>query len=298
MGLFIYSALLHPEKIHEVRYQIFPVGLPVADIDLAHLLAHHMALFQKTDDLLMVPIGLTGTIRGEEMAFLGLPGAPGEVHPGVGTEAAPIQILHERPHAEAHGGGDAGGLGEPPVEVGTGVESHDAPHAGAADGGAFPEGNGAVADVNMGLHIPENPLHSLPAPGLKLPEPTLSRIGQILAEPLLTLVAAFDAHQNHGLFPLGEKLCHAPGFAIGGILIPEQIVAVKKVHHGVVFTAGMVILRQPDVQGAVGVFRREEKGLLDQHGTASRKKNKTGRHKAAQQIQYTKITGRCQQEIG
>ena len=233
-----------------------------------------MTLLQKADDLLMVPIGLTGAIRGEKIVFLGLPGAPGEVHPGIGTEAAPVQILHKGSHAEAHGGGDTGGLGKPPVEVGPGVESHDASHAGAADGSAFPEGNGAVGDVNIGLHIPENPLHSLPAPGLKLPEPTLSGIGQILAEPLLTLVAAFDSYQNHGLFPLGEKLCHAPGFAVGGILIPEQIVAVKKIHHGVVFTAGMVILRQPDVQGAVGVFRREEKGLLDQHGAASRKRIK------------------------
>ena len=116
-----------------------------------------------------------------------------------------------------------------------------------------------------GFHFVNDPVHGGFAHGFKLAEPALGGVGHVFAEPLVALVAAFDAHYDHGFVPAQEKFLHAPGFAIGGILVPKQIVAVEKVHDRVAFCGVVIVFRQPDVEAPVGTLGGIDKVALEDH---------------------------------
>ena len=234
----------------------------------AHLAFH----FHRGFDLLqtvrhgfVVVIGLTAAVAPVVMGFPGLPGTPGQIHPGIGTDGAALHVGNQRGHAEAHGGGYAGRLGKPPVIMDCAVQGHNAAHAGAADGGAFPEGHGPVFPVDHGLDLLNDPAEGGIALGIELAEIARGGIGKVFAEPLLAVVAAFHAHYDHVLVPALQEFLQAPGFSVGGIGIQKQVVAVKKVHDGVALVGLMIIILQPDVQRPVLALGRVDKVPLDDH---------------------------------
>ena len=224
---------------------------------------------ERNDSLLIAP---GGVFLGGVFQTVGFVGAPGQVHPGVGVQGVLLHVLHQGAHTEADGTGNAGSLGEPAVIVDGGVNGHQAAHAGAADGGTLPEGDGGVVPVDEGLDLLYDPLHGFMAHGEEFAEMAglIGGIGQVLAEPLLALVAALDAHHDHVFFPVLQKILQSPGFAVGGILIGEQVMPVKEVHDGIAFAGGFPVLRQPDVQGAVGIFWGVDEVALDDHVVSSK----------------------------
>ena len=96
----------------------------------------------------------------------------------------------------------------------------------------------------------------------------MGRIGQVFAEPLLALMAALDAHQDHLLVPAVQEILQTPAFAVGGILIEKEVVTVEKVHHGIMFPAVIVVLRQVNVQRAVLSLGGVDKISLDDHSSS------------------------------
>ena len=65
--------------------------------------------------------------------------------------------------------------------------------------------------------------------------------GGVFDETLVALVVAFHSHDDQLLFGFDHIVVHAPGFAIGGVLVEEHIVAVEHIHDGVAFIGVFVI---------------------------------------------------------
>ena len=146
-----------------------------------------------------------------------------------------------------------------------GIQAHNTAHAGAADGGTFPERNGAVLPVDHGLDLMDDPLHGLFAPGLKLSKVTHRRIRQVFTEPLVTLMAALDAHNDQLLGPAFQEFLHTPGFSVGGIFVGEQVMPIKKVHDRIPRIGVKISVRQVDMQWAVLPLGGIYKIALDDH---------------------------------
>ena len=133
------------------------------------------------------------------------------------------------------------------------INGHQTAHGGATDAGTLPEGNGSVVPVDHGFDILNDPAHGLTAQRLEFIKmgTGFGRIRQILAEPLLPIVAALNAHHDHLLSPAFQETLHTPAFSVGCILVGEQIVSVEEIHHRVSFGSFAVVIRKPDMQGAV-----------------------------------------------
>ena len=251
--------------MHEGGDKLFPVGLTVAAVDLAVEFDSGLTFPENIGDVFVVIVGGTAAVRTVIMVLLGLSGAPGEINPGVRANDTAGQIPLQRLHAEAHGGRDTGNLGKPAVIVDTGIKRHDATHAGTADGGAFPEGNGAVFPVNHGFDLVYDPVHGGFSLGIELAEPAFGRIGHIFTEAFISLMTAFNTHHDHGLGPAIQEFLHAPGFAVGGIFVEEQIVAIKKIHDGIPFIGVIVTFRKPDMQGTGNTLGGIDKVAFNDH---------------------------------
>ena len=190
--------------------------------------------------------------------------APGKIGPGIGADVGGVHLVPQHAADGPQGGGQAGGLGDIAVVAHQGEGRHEPAHAGAADARALPEGDGGEGAVDVGLELVDQPLHGGLAQGFVAPQPAvIALVGQIFAEPLVPHVAALDAHDDHGLVPSGHVFIQAPTFSVGGVLIPEQIVPVKKVHDGI---GRLAPVRHADVQRAVGGDGMKIKILFQQHG--------------------------------
>ena len=177
-----------------------------------------------------------------------------------------MQIVEQRLHTEPHGGGHTGSLGKPPVIMNRCVQTHNAAHAGAADGGALPKGNGAVVRINDRLQDVYDPIHGGFAHGYKFAESAHSRVGQVLTESLIAFVAALDTYDDDILSPAIQKLLKTPALAIGGVFVEKEIMAVKKVHDGVACVCLVIAIRQINMQGAVLALGGIDEVSFDDHG--------------------------------
>ena len=251
--------------MHESGNQLFPVSFTVSAAHLAMELYGAFGLPEKIGDSFVVVVSGTAAVASVVVVLSCFPGTPGQEDPGIRTEGAVVKIGEQGPHAETHGSGDAGSFGEPAVIMNSGIQSHDATHAGTADGGAFPEGNGAVFPVDHRLDFIDDPVHGGFTLGIKLAKPAFGRIGHIFAEPFVAFMAAFNTNQDHGFFPAQEKFLHAPGLAIGGILVQEKVVAVKEIHDRIVFLGVVIVFRQPDVQHPTDTFGTVNKVAFYDH---------------------------------
>ena len=129
------------------------------------------------------------------------------------------------------------------------VQGHQTAHAGAADGGAGAHGIGAVIRVDDGFQFLDDPVKGvIPGGGDALAEGVLqSGPGEVLAQPFALAVAALDTHNDDVLGPAAEEGSESPGFAVGGIRVGEEVVAVQEVHDGIARLGAFVVIGQPDV---------------------------------------------------
>ena len=78
----------------------------------------------------------------------------------------------------------------------------------------------------------KDPIHGLLTHAVDRLQLTAGKlIGTVFIQSFPALVAAFYAHDDHLLGPPVQKGFQPPAFAVGCIGIPEQIVAVEKIHH-------------------------------------------------------------------
>ena len=79
--------LFHPEEIHKIGNQLFPVGFAVAAAYLAIHFCYRAAAADIFRHLLVPAVGLAGgVLLGGILQTVGLMGAPGEENPGVGAD--------------------------------------------------------------------------------------------------------------------------------------------------------------------------------------------------------------------
>ena len=90
-------------------------------------------------------------------------------------------------------------------------------------------------------------------------------VGEVFAEPFLTIVAAFDADHDHFLAPAVQEIFQSPGFSVGGIFVAVQVVAVEEVHDGIPFPGFEIIVGKIDVQRPVGALGGIDEVALDDH---------------------------------
>ena len=176
------------------------------------------------------------------------------------------------------------------------VQAHDAAHAGAADGGAFPEGDGAVVRIDDRFQDVHDPVHGGFAHGFKLGEVTHGGVGQVFAQPLVTLVTALDAHDDDVLAPAGEEIFQSPAFAVGGIGIGKEVMTVEKVHDGVAGIGVVVTFGQVDVQEAVLALGGIDEVSFDNHSCVSFHE-KRARRRPPNKFSIAKRNWICQQGI-
>ena len=109
---------LLPQKIHEIRDFLLPVGLAVSAAGLAVEAGESSFSVQ---EFFHLPVGV-----GEELAVSGIRigptflFTPGEVDAGIGIDVAVVNVVHEGLHDHKDGGGDAGCFGEDIIVFGDG----------------------------------------------------------------------------------------------------------------------------------------------------------------------------------
>ena len=82
---------------------------------------------------------------------------------------------------------------------------------------------------------------------------------------MIALVRALESDHHHGFLPAVEELLEAPGLAVSGVRIQEQVVAVEEVHNGVALVCFIVVVRQIDVHSAVFPGGIVVKRFFDDH---------------------------------
>ena len=95
--------------------------------------------------------------------------------------------------------------------------------------------------------------------------PTIQSVGAILVEAVIALMRALESDHYHGFLPAVEELLEAPGLAVSGVRIQEQVVAVEEVHNGVALVCFIVVVRQIDVHSAVFPGGIVVKRFFDDH---------------------------------
>ena len=150
--------LFTPEEVHKGGDQLFPVRFTVAAAHLTVELHRGAGGGNLVADPLVPAVGLAAAVLPVGILDApGLPGAPGEIDPGVRGNYVAADVRHQGTDAEADGAGDAGGFGEPPVIMDRGIQGHETAHAGAADAGVGPVGEGPVLPVDHGLQLVDHP---------------------------------------------------------------------------------------------------------------------------------------------
>ena len=62
--------------------------------------------------------------------------------------------------------------------------------------------------------------------------PSVAVTSPVTVALFVAVMAAFDAHYNHGLFPSVEEALQTPTASIGGVFVVEKVVPVKEVRYG------------------------------------------------------------------
>ena len=146
-------------------------------------------------------------------------------------------------------GAQTGGPLEDVIEGGGGIEGHEAAHAGAADQSVLPVRQGPEIAVDIGLQLLDEPVHI--ALALTLDPAKLGILKGhrgVLPQAAVPLPVALDAHKDQLLAAFLHVVVHAPGGAVGGILVKKHVVSVKEIHNRVSSLRVLLIaFRQIDI---------------------------------------------------
>ena len=114
------------------------------------------------------------------------------------------------------------------------VQAHQSAHAAAADKGICPVRQGAEILVDQRLEPVDEPAHG----GLSLAVKVavggvIEAVGGILHQTLVVCpgVALDGRHDQRGV-GIVQIICHAPAFAVGGILVEKYVLPIEHIQHG------------------------------------------------------------------
>lgn len=116
-----------------------------------------------------------------------------------------------------------------------GIQAHQPTHGAAGNKGSFPLRQGGILGVYHGLEFLNQPFHGPFAPATDTSQIFfLKREGRILGKAgIVGCVIALRCHDDQWRLGLVHVFLHAPAFAIGGVLVEKNVMAIEHVQHGV-----------------------------------------------------------------
>ena len=181
-------------------------------------------------------------------------GAVVHVEDGAGGELGAGGEVHQSRRGHPEGRGERRCPAKDVVVGQQGVQAHQAAHGAAADEGVAAVRLGAEIGVDVGLELPDEPVEGLAALAIKVAVVgVVKTVGRILHQPLVVgSGVALDGRHDEGRIGVIEVIGHAPAFAVGGVLIKEDVLAVEHIEHRVA-AVGVCLVhgRQIDIHAAV-----------------------------------------------
>ena len=177
------------------------------------------------------------------------------VDAGIPPDVGPGDHFQHLAGGNPEAGAQAGGPLEHMVVGGHGVHGHQPAHGGTGNDGVAAVGQGAVILVDVGLQLLDHPVHVNIALAPNFSQGGIFVVqGGVLHQAAVPLVVAFHGHDDQVFLALHHEFVHAPGFAVGGILVEKHIVPIEHIHHGIAAVGIFFIgFRQIDVSGAGGI---------------------------------------------
>ena len=135
------------------------------------------------------------------------------------------------------------------------VKSHEPAHGGTGEDGVVPVGQSMAGFVNIGLQLLDHPVQHGSA---LAPDGIVLGIGVghggILDEPPVSFVVALHGDDNQILRVFLQKFRHAPGLAVGSVLVKKHVVPVEHIHYRIpLVRIFLVVLGKPEVRSSGAV---------------------------------------------
>ena len=114
------------------------------------------------------------------------------------------------------------------------VQAHQPAHGAAGDEGMRAAGLCGVAPVDQGFELLSEPVHRLlPSARHMAQMRVIKGKGRVFRKPaVIRAMVAFHGHDHHAGVRFVHVGAHAPGGAVGGVLVEKHVVPVKHIQYG------------------------------------------------------------------
>ena len=172
--------------------------------------------------------------------------------------------VHQRRRGHPEGRGEGRRPAKNVVVGQQGVQAHQAAHGAAADEGVAAVRLGAEIGVDGWLELPDEPVEGLAAPAIEVAVGgVVEAVGRILHQPLIVGPGvALDGRHDEGRIGVIEIIGHAPAFAVGGVCVKEDVLAVEHIKHRVA-AVGVRLVHGGQIDIHAAVFLAVDRRIAD-----------------------------------